>query len=188
MTAVDLAYEVHGADHLPTVLLTGSLGSTTQMWQPQLAALSARFRLVAVATRGHGGPPVPPPPYDVEDLAADLDRVLDRLGVEQANAVGLSLGGLSVLQLAATRPHRLDRVVVLCTSARFTPAGAWVQRAHLVRDRRPRVDRASGGRAVIHGCAHSGGPTAHLANLDQPDAVTALLLDHLTGEIAREGA
>ena len=132
MTAIDIAYEVTGPAHLPTVVLTGSLGSTTQTWRPQVEALSQHFRVVAVDTRGHGRSPVPPAPYDVEDLAADLERLLDRLGVERTHAVGLSLGGLAVMALAATRPERLDRVAVLCTSARFTPATAWADRAHLV--------------------------------------------------------
>jgi 3-oxoadipate enol-lactonase len=132
MTAVDVAYEVTGAAHLPTVLLTGSLGSTTRMWRPQVEVLSQHYRVVAYDTRGHGRSPVPPAPYDVDDLAADLERLLDRLGVERAHAVGLSLGGLAVLHAAATRPERLDRVAVLCTSARFTPASAWAERAHLV--------------------------------------------------------
>jgi 3-oxoadipate enol-lactonase len=262
MTAVDLAWSVHGADHLPTVVLTGSLGSTTQMWEPQLQALSERFRVVAVDTRGHGRSPVPPPPYDVDDLAADLDRVLDRLGVERAHAVGLSLGGLGVLQLAATRPHRLDRVVVLCTSARFTPSEAWAERARLVEaDGLPSIasavvarwftaehaqadpalvawaesmlcsidpvayaaccrllvqadlrDRLPDIRAPLLAIAGADDPAtppphlqaivdgvpgarlavvddaAHLANLDQPEAVNALVLDHLTGGTAPEGA
>jgi 3-oxoadipate enol-lactonase len=57
MTAIDVAYESHGPADLATVVLTGSLGTTTQMWHPQVAALSHDYRVVAYDTRGHGRSP-----------------------------------------------------------------------------------------------------------------------------------
>jgi pimeloyl-ACP methyl ester carboxylesterase len=132
MTAIDVAYESHGPAHLPTVVLTGSLGTTMEMWYPQVAALSNHYRVVAYDTRGHGRSPVPPGPYDVDDLAADLERLLDRLEVSRAHVIGLSLGGLTVMRLAATKPDRVDSAAVLCTAARFAPARAWAERADLI--------------------------------------------------------
>ena len=133
MTAVEVHAVVDGPAGAPVVLLTGSLGSTLQMWDPQVAALSERFRVVRYDTRGHGRSPVPPGPYDLDDLVDDALALLDRLGVVRAHVVGLSLGGMTAMRLAARAPHRVDRLALLCTSALFPDPAAWTGRAATVR-------------------------------------------------------
>lgn len=119
----------------PVVVLSGSLGATHAMWDPQVPALAQHFRVVRYDTRGHGGSPVPAGPYSIDDLADDLLGLLDHLGVERAHLVGLSLGGMTALRLAARDPERVDRLVVLCTSALLGPAQGWHDRAATVRAR-----------------------------------------------------
>ena len=55
----------------PVALLGGSLGSTVDMWLPQVPRLSRRLRVVRFDLRGHGGSPCPPGPYTVDDLGGD---------------------------------------------------------------------------------------------------------------------
>jgi 3-oxoadipate enol-lactonase len=117
----------------PTVLLLGSVGSTLEMWRPQLPALTAAYRVVSADTRGHGQSPVPPGPYEIDDLVDDALALLDDIGVERAHIVGLSLGGMTALRLAARAPGRVDRLAVLCTSALLGPAQMWADRAAAVR-------------------------------------------------------
>lgn len=117
----------------PVVVLSNSLGSTHRMWDPQLAALEERFRVIRYDTRGHGSSPVPAGPYSIDDLADDLLAVLDRFDVPRAHLVGLSLGGMTAMRLAAREPARVDRMVVLCTATRLPPADGWRQRAATVR-------------------------------------------------------
>ena len=133
MTAVDVHLDAQGPAGAPVVLLLGSLGSTLEMWDPQVPALAERFRVVRYDTRGHGRSPVPPGPYDLDDLVDDAVAVLDRLGVQRASVVGLSLGGMTAMRLAAREPHRVERLAVLCTSALLGPVSAWTDRAALVR-------------------------------------------------------
>jgi len=133
MTAVEVHAVVDGPAGAPVVLLSGSLGSTLEMWDAQVAALSERFRVVRYDTRGHGRSPVPDGPYDLDDLVDDALALLDRLGVARAHVVGLSLGGATAMRLAARAPARVERLALLCTSARFPAPAAWTERAATVR-------------------------------------------------------
>ncbi len=133
MTAVDVHAVVTGRAEGPVVVLSNSLGSTHRMWDAQLEALERRFRVVRYDTRGHGGSPVPDGPYSIDDLADDLVALLDRLGVAKAHLVGLSLGGMTVMRVAARNPERVGRIALLCTGAQLPPASAWRERAATVR-------------------------------------------------------
>ena len=133
MTAVQVHAVDEGPRDAPVVVLAGSLGSTLAMWDPQVPALAERFRVVRYDARGHGASPVPPGPYEIDDLVDDLVALLDRLGVARASVVGLSLGGMTAMRLAAREPHRVDRVAVLCTSALLGPPQGWADRAAAVR-------------------------------------------------------
>lgn len=136
MSGVEVHYRVDRAAELPpeapTVVMAGSLGSTLSMWDPQVASMSAQLRVVRFDIRGHGRSPEPPGPYGIDDLADDLLLLLDRLDVQRAHLVGLSLGGMIAMRLAARDPDRVDRMSVLCTSALLGPAQAWRDRAATV--------------------------------------------------------
>lgn len=137
MSAVALHAVTDGPADGPVVLLLGSLGSTLEMWEPQVPALAERFRVVRCDLRGHGRSPVPPGPYAIDDLVDDVVALLDRLGIASASVVGLSLGGMVALRLAAREPARVERLAVLCSSALLGPADAWTERAALVRAEGP---------------------------------------------------
>ena len=121
MTAVTVSYTVAGAADAPVVVLSNSLGATREMWDPQVPALAARYRLVTYDPRGHGDSPAPAGPYSLDDLVDDLVALLDELGTERAHVAGLSLGGMTAMRLAAREPGRVDRLAVLCTSAKPDP-------------------------------------------------------------------
>src|SRR4051812_13058561 len=124
---------VTGPADAPVLVLSNSLGSSLAMWDGQVEALAERFRLVRYDIRGHGRSPVPAPPYSIEDVGADLVALLDHLGVERAHVAGLSLGGMTGMWLAINHPERLDRLVLLCTSAKLGPPEMWAERARTVR-------------------------------------------------------
>jgi 3-oxoadipate enol-lactonase len=133
VTAVAVHHEVTGPADAPVVVLSNSLGSRLEMWDAQADRLAERYRVVRYDTRGHGRSPVPSGPYSIDDVTDDVVALLDRLGVERAHFVGLSLGGMTGMRLAARDPERVDRLVVLCTGAHLAPSSAWTERAATVR-------------------------------------------------------
>ena len=112
----------------PPLVLSNSLGTSGAMWDPQVSALAARFRLIRYDHRGHGRSPVPEPPYDLADLGRDVLDLMDHLGVDRAHVGGLSLGGMVSMWLAAHAPSRVDRVALLCTAAKLGPPSMWDDR------------------------------------------------------------
>jgi 3-oxoadipate enol-lactonase len=130
---VELHHEVAGDGSSSTLLLGGSLGTTLRMWDPQVQPLAARRRVIRFDHRGHGASPTPSGPYAIDDLGNDVLELLDRLGIMRASYCGLSIGGMVGMWLAANAPERVDRLVLICTSAHLPPASAWTDRAAVVR-------------------------------------------------------
>jgi len=102
----------------PLVLIHGFTGSWLH-WQPVLAALVARYEVIAPTLAGHdGGPPFPSGTEMNFSSATDsFEAHLDELGVGTAHFVGNSLGGAIALELA--KRGRARSVVALA------PAGGW---------------------------------------------------------------
>jgi 3-oxoadipate enol-lactonase len=64
------------------------------LWGPQLTALREEFRVVAPDLRGFGESPVTPGSVTMREYAADVEDLLDELGINRAAVIGLSMGVL----------------------------------------------------------------------------------------------
>lgn len=126
---VFLHYEISGRSDGPTLVLSGSVGSSAQMWEPNLATLGEHFRVIRLDHRGHGASPTPAGPYAIADLAADALDTLGALGVERFSWCGLSMGAMVGMSIAASRPETVDKLVLCCTSAGFADPSVWTERA-----------------------------------------------------------
>jgi 3-oxoadipate enol-lactonase len=126
-----LHHEIAGPAGAPALVMGGSLGTTLRMWDRQMP-LAERRQLVRFDHRGHGASPVPEGPYEIADLGRDVVELLDWLGLERASYCGLSIGGMVGMWLAANAPERVERLILLCTSAHMPPAEQWRQRAAAV--------------------------------------------------------
>ena len=115
MDAVDLAYDEAGTG--PAVVLIHGHPFNRSMWAPQLAALADGYRVVAPDLRGYGDSPVTPGTVPMSQLAADVARLLDRLGVARAALVGLSMGGLVAMEMAIADPARWWALGLAATTA-----------------------------------------------------------------------
>jgi 3-oxoadipate enol-lactonase len=131
---IRIAYQWDGAENAPPLVLSNSLGATMAMWEPQMSALSARFRVLRYDARGHGQSQVPPGPYSIPQLGADLLNLLDHLNIPRAHFCGLSMGGMVGMWLGVNAPTHVDRLVLCNTAARIGTADSWNTRIASVRD------------------------------------------------------
>jgi 3-oxoadipate enol-lactonase len=130
---VALHHLLEGPEDASVLVIANSLGATPDMWDEQARTLQDHFRLLRYDHRGHGGSPVPPGPYRIDDLGCDVLALLDRLEIQAFSFCGLSIGGMVGMWLASEVPDRVERLVLCCTSARFAPPDQWDSRAAAVR-------------------------------------------------------
>lgn len=96
----------------PVVLVHGWGGSFAETWEaPGVSALleDAGRRVIGVDLLGHGTAPKPHEPEAYADLG---ERVLAAMPDEPVDAVGFSLGALTLLRLAVAHPERFRRLVL----------------------------------------------------------------------------
>ena len=129
---VRLYWRADGHPDQPALLLLNSLGTDHALWDGVVRALSGRFRLLRMDTRGHGASDSPPGDYTIAMLAADALAVLDAAGAAKAAVAGVSMGGMTALQMAVTAPGRLTAIAI-CNSAAAVPPQMWLDRAAAVR-------------------------------------------------------
>lgn len=101
----------------PALLLVHGLMATGEMFDPVVERLADHHRVIIPDLRGHGRSRGLPPPYAVANLARDLSRLLDHLGVESTAVLGYSNGGAVAQQLAVDEPDRCTQLVLGCTYA-----------------------------------------------------------------------
>jgi len=112
----------HGAGH--AVLFLHGMGCDGTDWQPQVDAFADRHRCITVDHRGHGrSDRAVGAGYAIAGLADDARAVLDRLDVDRAHVVGLSMGGMIAQQLALDAPDRVCTLTLLDTFCRPGPLG-----------------------------------------------------------------
>ena len=164
-----LQHRFDGPVDAPVLVLGSSLGTSLEMWDPQVEALGAPYRLLRYNRRGHGSSLAVPGPATLDDLGGDVLALLDALGLERVAFCGLSLGGLEAMWLALHAPERVERLVFCCTAPSFPPAQQWHDRAAVVRE--------SGIETIADAVlARWFRPTFHAAHPDAVDRFRRMLL------------
>jgi pimeloyl-ACP methyl ester carboxylesterase len=115
VSSARLHFEERGSG--PPLLLIHGVMITGEMFEPILAKLASRHRVILPDLRGHGRSRALPPPYTVAQLAADLVELLDQLGLSSTAVLGYSQGGAVAQQLVLDHPERCERLVLACTYA-----------------------------------------------------------------------
>jgi 3-oxoadipate enol-lactonase len=154
---------VDGRDGGPTLMLSNSLGTTMQMWEPQMAALSKLFRVIRYDRRGHGKSGAAGT-TSVERYGRDALAILDDLNIDKVHWCGLSMGGMVGQWLGANAPERFDRLILANTSSYYPDPTNWHARIKAVRE---------GGLAAVADTVISGWLTADFR--EREPAITANL-------------
>lgn len=152
----------------PVLLLLHGFTGAGSDWAHvfDLDALSQRYRLLIPDLRGHGRSDNPSEDFTIRQCAVDVLALLDSLGLETCHAVGMSLGGNTLLHAATRAPGRVGRMV-LVSSTPYYPAQARTLMATLTEESRSEAEWADmrskhvGGDAQIRALWRHGRGFAH---------------------------
>ena len=149
VNGIGVNYNLEGPAEAPVVMLSHALAANLSMWDPQMSALTSRYRVLRYDTRGHGGTDAPAGPYSLELLADDARSLLSALGIERTFFIGLSMGSMIGQLLALTCPEMLRGLILCEASSRTSPEmkAVWDERIRLAQTRgveahvEPTIDR-----------------------------------------------
>jgi poly(3-hydroxyalkanoate) depolymerase len=143
-----------GTPGWPPLLLCNGIGASLELFQPFVDALDPRRTVIRFDMPGIGGSPAAIIPYHLATSPPLLLGLLDRLGYQQADVLGISWGGGLAQQFALSRPDRVRRLVLVATGpgALMVPGGPRI----LVRLLSPRRYRDPGHAARIAGDLYGG--------------------------------
>jgi 3-oxoadipate enol-lactonase len=129
-----LNVSVEGRESGPTIMLSNSLGTTLQMWEPQMAALTKLFRVIRYDRRGHGKSGAPAGPYSMERFGKDVLAILDDLNIERVHWCGVSMGGMVGQWLGANAPQRVGKLILANTACYYPDPTNWLNRIKAVNE------------------------------------------------------
>ncbi|MBK9739771.1 MAG: alpha/beta hydrolase [Actinobacteria bacterium] len=133
-TGLDLAYVSTGPSDGPTLLLLHGLTNDADAWSRVMSEVSDRMpglRIVAIDLRGHGqsSKPADPAAFTIPSMARDVVAFMDAVGIERASIAGHSMGSLIAQDIALTHPDRVDKLVLISSTANAQGApilGSWL--------------------------------------------------------------
>lgn len=137
VNGLNVHYMLEGPAAAPVLTLSHSLATDLSMWEPQMPALTARYRVLRYDTRGHGGTEAPAGPYTLETLTEDARGLLQALRITRTHFMGLSMGGM-IGQLLALQAPQILHSLVLCDTMSRVPTEAkplWDERIHTAETR-----------------------------------------------------
>jgi 3-oxoadipate enol-lactonase len=115
VNGISIAYTDTGGDG-PAVVLSHGYQMDSSMFDPQLAALSPEYRVIAWDQRGFGGTTATEP-FSYWDSARDVLGLLDHLGIDEAVLGGMSQGGFVSMRAALLAPGRVRALILIDTQA-----------------------------------------------------------------------
>lgn len=109
-----LYWEAEGSGE-PVLMIMG-LSFTLDMWYRLRPAIVSRYRAILFDNRGVGRSDTPRGPYSMREMAEDARAVLDAAGVESANVLGASMGGMIAQELYFRHPERVRALLLGCSA------------------------------------------------------------------------
>ena len=118
----------------PALLLLNPLGTSLEIWDDSFEALSEHYEVIRYDVRGHGESTTgSKTELTMEQLARDALAVLDACGIARAHLCGLSIGGMTAMQIATLLPDRVLKIALCSTSPYMPSRETWNTRVEAVR-------------------------------------------------------
>jgi len=105
-----------GTEPGPPLVICNGIGASLDLLEPFVDAVDPRIEVVSFDAPGVGGSPTQRLPYNFPMLAWFLVRMLDRLGYDEFDILGISWGGGLAQQVAFQHPRRCRRVMLVSTA------------------------------------------------------------------------
>ncbi len=128
-----LHYRTCGPEGAPALVFVNSLGTDARIWDAVIASLSTEFFCLSYDKRGHGLSDAPEGEYSLADHLADLEGLLDHVGLDRVVVIGVSIGGLIAQGIALKSPQRVAGLVLCCTAPRMGDVAMWTARIDTAR-------------------------------------------------------
>lgn len=121
--------QVESEESRDDLVMVHGLATSLAFWYfPYASIFARRYRVTVFDLRGHGRSEMTPGGYSPQAQAADLEGLMDHLGIDSAHFVAHSFGGVIALGLAKRAPARMDSLVLCDTqisATRHMPIEAW---------------------------------------------------------------
>jgi len=124
LNGLDTYYEVYG-EGPPLFFLHGGSTQSVAFWHEYVDHFADNYEVYLVDLPGHGksGGRDGKWLYRMRLASDQIQGLLDHLELERISAVGYSLGGVVLLQLAISDPDRIQRMIVVGTAHQYSPKG-----------------------------------------------------------------
>lgn len=128
LSPVRLYYRLEGRAGRPRLVLLHPVGADHSLFDAVVPLLLPHYQVLRLDLRGHGGSSTPDGEgYRVEQLADDVLALCDHLGWDRFAVCGVSLGGMTAMQIALQAPRRVQALIACSASPRMPepPGGGW---------------------------------------------------------------
>lgn len=112
----EIFFEDSQGSGYPIVMMHGFLMDQS-LFDHQVKALAPLYRCIRFDARAFGRTKWDELPFNLYDTVADCIGLMDYLGLERANIIGMSQGGYAALRLALRHPHRVNALVLMSTQS-----------------------------------------------------------------------
>lgn len=120
VNGIDMYYEVYGEGE-PLLLLHGWTQSSG-FWSEFIPTYARHFKVYSIDLRGHGRTSQLDADFSIKESARDILELLDHLKLKKVKAIGLSFGGLTLLELASISADRIEAAILIGTSYSYDGA------------------------------------------------------------------
>ena len=111
---IKLSYRVYG-EGFPVIFIHG-YGAKKEIWKPQVAEISKKFKVITFDLRGTGESDRPNIPYTMEMMAEDVNELAEFLNIKKVHIIGRSFGGMIAQNISLLYPEKVDKLVLIATN------------------------------------------------------------------------